>query len=144
MTKSKVAVIRTTPETVLEDYQRLFELGGGKTALDPGATTILNPAPANAAVSGRMLELADILTPNETEFSALVMRHASMAIPADAVGLSTVNTMVKSLAKQLGPFAKSIVKEELIEIPHPIKQQHVRVLCFQPQILLYHRGMGGQ
>jgi uncharacterized protein (DUF362 family) len=41
MTKSKVAVLRTTPETVLEDYQRLFELAGGPQALDHSATTIL-------------------------------------------------------------------------------------------------------
>ncbi len=40
-TRSKVAVLRTQPETVLEDYQRLFKLGDGAQALDPGATTIL-------------------------------------------------------------------------------------------------------
>lgn len=41
MTKSKVAVLNTTPETVLQDYERLFELADGKQALDPSATTIL-------------------------------------------------------------------------------------------------------
>jgi uncharacterized protein (DUF362 family) len=39
--KSKVAVVRTRPETVLEDYQRLFELAGGSQALHHGITTIL-------------------------------------------------------------------------------------------------------
>jgi uncharacterized protein (DUF362 family) len=39
--KSVVAVLRTKPETVLDDYQRLFELAGGKGALRPGVTTIL-------------------------------------------------------------------------------------------------------
>jgi uncharacterized protein (DUF362 family) len=39
--RAQVAVLRTRPETVLEDYQRLFELAGGPQALDPGATTIL-------------------------------------------------------------------------------------------------------
>jgi uncharacterized protein (DUF362 family) len=39
--KCRVAVLRTQPETVLEDYQRLFELGRGAEALDPKATTIL-------------------------------------------------------------------------------------------------------
>ncbi len=39
--KSKVAVLFTRPETVLDDYARLFELAGGKDALQPGATTIL-------------------------------------------------------------------------------------------------------
>ena len=40
-TRAQVAVLRTQPETVLEDYQRLFELAGGPAALDPSATTIL-------------------------------------------------------------------------------------------------------
>lgn len=37
----KVAVLYTRPETILEDYQRLFELAGGREALAPGVTTIL-------------------------------------------------------------------------------------------------------
>jgi len=40
-TRSKVAVLYTQPETVLQDYQRLFELAGGVDALDPSTTTIL-------------------------------------------------------------------------------------------------------
>lgn len=39
--RSRVAVLRTQPETILQDYQRLFELAGGPSALDKGATTIL-------------------------------------------------------------------------------------------------------
>lgn len=39
--KSKVAVLHTKPETVLDDYERLFELADGKKALDRTATTIL-------------------------------------------------------------------------------------------------------
>ncbi|MCJ7531413.1 MAG: DUF362 domain-containing protein [Anaerolineales bacterium] len=40
-TKSKVAVLRTQPETVLQDYQRLFELADGAKALAANTTTIL-------------------------------------------------------------------------------------------------------
>lgn len=39
--KSKVAVLFTTPQTVLQDYQRLFELAGGAQCLQPNTTTIL-------------------------------------------------------------------------------------------------------
>jgi uncharacterized protein (DUF362 family) len=39
--KSRVAIVRTRPETVLQDYQHLFELAGGKQALRAGTTTIL-------------------------------------------------------------------------------------------------------
>jgi uncharacterized protein (DUF362 family) len=40
-TRSKVAVLRTEPESVLEDYQRLFDLADGPQALDATSTTIL-------------------------------------------------------------------------------------------------------
>ncbi|MBN1438347.1 MAG: DUF362 domain-containing protein [Anaerolineales bacterium] len=39
--KAKVSVLRTSPETVLQDYERLFKLADGKSALDSKATTIL-------------------------------------------------------------------------------------------------------
>jgi uncharacterized protein (DUF362 family) len=39
--KSKVAVIRTAPDRVLDDLERLFALGGAARALDPAAATIL-------------------------------------------------------------------------------------------------------
>jgi uncharacterized protein (DUF362 family) len=41
MARAKVAVLHTRPETVLEDYVRLFELAGAAQALAPGKTTIL-------------------------------------------------------------------------------------------------------
>jgi uncharacterized protein (DUF362 family) len=40
-TRSKVAVLHTTPESVLEDTQRLFQLAEGARALKKGVTTIL-------------------------------------------------------------------------------------------------------
>jgi uncharacterized protein (DUF362 family) len=39
--KSKVAVIKVKPETVMDDIHRLNQLAGMKDALDPSATTIL-------------------------------------------------------------------------------------------------------
>jgi uncharacterized protein (DUF362 family) len=41
MSKSRVAVLKTTPETVLDDYRRLASLSGMSDALDRGAPTIL-------------------------------------------------------------------------------------------------------
>jgi uncharacterized protein (DUF362 family) len=41
MPASKVAVLRTTPATVLDDYRRLLSLAGAGDALQAGATTIL-------------------------------------------------------------------------------------------------------
>ena len=39
--RARVAILRTTPDTALGDYQRLFELGGGREALRSGVPTIL-------------------------------------------------------------------------------------------------------
>jgi uncharacterized protein (DUF362 family) len=40
-TFAKVAVLRTQPETVIEDYRRLFDLAEVRQALDPNSITIL-------------------------------------------------------------------------------------------------------
>ena len=39
--KSTVAALYTHPETVLQDYQKLFELAGGASILQANTTTIL-------------------------------------------------------------------------------------------------------
>jgi uncharacterized protein (DUF362 family) len=41
MSKSKVAVLKVKPETIIEDIERLCDLAEMKKALDPKATTIL-------------------------------------------------------------------------------------------------------
>jgi len=51
-----------------------------------GITTILNPAPANAATTPELLALADLLTPNESEFAALLARHAGERIDPAEIG----------------------------------------------------------
>ena len=50
-----------------------------------GVRTILNPAPANAESTRELLAVADVLTPNETEFAALLARHSSERIDPDDV-----------------------------------------------------------
>jgi len=50
-----------------------------------GIKTILNPAPANAPGSRELLAVADVLTPNETEFAALLARHAGERVDAGEV-----------------------------------------------------------
>ena len=57
-------------------------------AREGGGRTILNPAPADAPVDESLLQLADLVTPNETEFSALCLRILGVHIAADAVASS--------------------------------------------------------
>jgi len=73
-----------------------------------GATTILNTAPANVAIPGAMLELADILTPNETEFAALLGRHVGERIDADAVA-SLDQGRLHALCRMLGHDSTVVV-----------------------------------
>ncbi|MDI1251830.1 ribokinase [Thermomonas sp.] len=73
-----------------------------------GALTILNPAPANATVGGAQLELADILTPNETEFAALLGRHVGERINPNDVG-SLDQSRLHALCRQLGHESTVIV-----------------------------------
>ncbi|HEY4530526.1 MAG TPA: ribokinase [Luteimonas sp.] len=50
-----------------------------------GAHTMLNPAPANAPCSRELLAVAEVLTPNETEFAALLARHCSETVDPDTL-----------------------------------------------------------
>jgi ribokinase len=72
-----VLVQRESPQDAVTAALRL-----GREA---GAVTILNPAPANAEVGKDLLALADIATPNETEFAALLAPHAHTKLAPDAV-----------------------------------------------------------
>lgn len=69
MSKSQVAVLRTTPETVLEDYQRLCDLAGMKEALDPAATTILKDN-----ISWHLLYPGSNTTPWQLEGTILALK----------------------------------------------------------------------
>ena len=57
-------------------------------AREQAIIALLNPAPANAATPGELLALADVITPNETEFVAMVSRHIGTKIEADEVAIS--------------------------------------------------------
>ncbi|HWS77181.1 MAG TPA: ribokinase [Thermomonas sp.] len=98
-----VAVMLVQLESPPEAIARALEQGRAQ-----GATSILNPAPANATVSGQMLELADILTPNETEFAALLGRHVGERIEADAVS-SLDQGRLHALCRLLGHGSTVVV-----------------------------------
>lgn len=69
--RSKVAILRTRPDTVLGDYQRLFDLAGGSRALDPDATTILKDN-----ISWHFPMPAANTTPWQLEGAILALRRA--------------------------------------------------------------------
>jgi uncharacterized protein (DUF362 family) len=73
MAKSKVAVLRTKPDTVLDDYRRLCELAGAKDALDPSATTILKDN-----ISWHLMYPGSNTTPWQLEGTILGLKDAGL------------------------------------------------------------------
>lgn len=73
-----------------------------------GAITVLNPAPADAPTTPALLALVDILTPNETEFAALLARHAGHAV--DPASIATLpDADLHARCRTLAPQATVIV-----------------------------------
>lgn len=72
--KSRVAVLRTRPDTVLGDLGRLCELAGMKDALAPGATTILKDN-----ISWHYPYPGANTTPWQLEGTILALRAAGLA-----------------------------------------------------------------
>ena len=77
-------------------------------AREGGATTLLNPAPANAATTPALLGLADVLVPNETEFAALLARHCGITLAPDSVAGADEATL-HSHCRQLLPEGTVVV-----------------------------------
>ncbi len=77
-------------------------------AQNPATLRVLNPAPANAETSPALLAQADILTPNETEFAALIRRHSALAIPAEAVADAN-DAVLHSHCRQLHPDGTVVI-----------------------------------
>lgn len=98
-----IDVVLVQLESPVDAVQEALRLGRQR-----GALTILNPAPANATIGGAQLELADILTPNETEFAAMLGRHVGERVEPDDVG-SLDQGRLHALCRQLGHDSTVIV-----------------------------------
>jgi len=71
MADPKVAVLRTRPETVVEDYRRLCALAGLGDALDPSTTTILKDN-----ISWHLMYPGSNTTPWQLDGTILALRDA--------------------------------------------------------------------
>ncbi|RXR08718.1 ribokinase [Pseudoxanthomonas composti] len=78
------------------------------SARNAGVTTVLNAAPANAPTSISLLKLADILTPNETEFASLLARHVGERLEPDDVAATDGSTL-HQLCRQLLPAGTVVI-----------------------------------
>ena len=90
-------------ESPLEAVLAAFRL-----ARDAGVATILNPAPADAIAPAGLLSLADVITPNETEFCAQLARHRGEQWAAHA--LATVDDgLLHAACRRLLPHGTVVV-----------------------------------
>jgi ribokinase len=65
-----------------------------------GTVSILNPAPVHPDISLELLQMATILTPNETEFALLCQRFADTSIAAENIA-GTDDAILHGLCRQL-------------------------------------------
>ena len=105
-----LAQLEVAPDAVLRALQ---------LARNRSATTVLNPAPANAATTDELLAAADILTPNETEFVALLQRHHGLEMEADSVAHWS-DVELHDLCRRLGAATCVItLGEHGVFVSHP-------------------------
>lgn len=83
-------------------------LGALSLARSHGVTTLLNPAPANAATTLELLALADVMTPNETEFSSLLARHHGERLEPEQVA-TTDNSRLHTLCREILPHGSVVI-----------------------------------
>lgn len=93
----RAAVVLAQLESPLDAVLAGFDL-----AREAGATTLLNPAPADADVPPELLRLTDVLTPNESEFCAQLARHTGQVVDPDAVA-SLDDAALHALCRRLLP-----------------------------------------
>jgi uncharacterized protein (DUF362 family) len=120
--KSKVAVLYTRPETVIQDYQRLFELAGGAGALQPNTTTILKdnitwhfPMPG-ANTTPWQLE-GTILALRQAGFNDVVCVQ-NQTVVTNAFKGEDLNSYVPIFQHHNVPVLYNFRKEDMIWVPY--------------------------
>ena len=90
-------------ETGLDAVAAAMEL-----ARECGLLRILNPAPAHPQLTWSLLREADLVTPNESEFSQLCGRFLDVDVDADAL-VSMGDATLHALARRLAPEATVVI-----------------------------------
>jgi ribokinase len=79
-----------------------------RAARAAGAVAMLNPAPANAPADDTLLASVDVLTPNETELTALLAARGEATVEASAVALMA-SERLHELCRRLLPHGTVVV-----------------------------------
>ncbi|MBN1811702.1 MAG: DUF362 domain-containing protein [Anaerolineae bacterium] len=124
-TRAKVAVLRTQPETVLEDYRRLCDLAGMAQALAPNATTILKDN-----ISWHYPMPAANTTPWQLEASILALHKAGFE---DLVCVQNKTVVVSAFkGEDLNGYVP-IFKHYGIPVLYNFKDEDMTWIRYEPQ-----------
>jgi uncharacterized protein (DUF362 family) len=131
--RAKVAVLRTQPETVLEDYGRLFELADGPEALDHSAPTILKEN-----ISWHYPMPSANTTPWQMEGTILALRGAGF----EELGCVQNKTVVSDAIKgaKLNLFVP-VWQQHEVEVLYNFREEDMRWVPYEPQaaMLVLHQ-----
>jgi uncharacterized protein (DUF362 family) len=130
MAKSRVAVLKTSPATVLQDVARAMELGGAASALAPGATTILKDN-----ISWHFPFPGANTTPWQLEGTILALRHLGLqdlvcvqnkTVVTDAFKGEDLNRYVPVFQKHAVPVLFNFRESDMAWTPYrPKARMHV-------------------
>ena len=125
MKPSKVAVLKTTPETVLNDYCRLCELAGLDSALDRSASTIIKDN-----ISWHLLFPSSNTTPWQLEGTILALREKGFN---DLV--SVHNKTVVTIADKGDKYNRfgPVLRKYGIPVKYNFKDEDMKWVRFTPR-----------
>ena len=125
MNKSKVAVLRTSPKTVVNDYRRLCELAGMNDALDKTTTTILKDN-----ISWHLLYPAANTTPWQLEGTILALKSMGFQDVVDVHNKTVVT--IADLGNRYNKF-DSVLRKYNIPVKYNFKHEDMTWIKFSPK-----------
>jgi uncharacterized protein (DUF362 family) len=123
--RTKVAVLYTKPDSVLKDYERLFELAGGRSALAKNSTTIIKDN-----ISWHLPMPSANTTPWQLEASILALKAAGYQ---DLVCVQNDTVVVSSLRGEDLNGYRPIFKQYDIPVLYNFKPEDIQWIRYQPK-----------
>lgn len=130
---AKVAILRTRPETVVEDYRRLLALAGARDALDPAATTILKDN-----ITWHHLFPGVNTTPWQLEGTVLGLRDAGLT---DLVNVHNRTVVTDPVKGQHNLKLTPVLERYGVPVLYNFKEEHMRWVPYAPraELLALHK-----
>lgn len=122
---SKVAILRTTPQSVLEDYQKLCELADVKSALNPQAKTILKDN-----ISWHLLYPGSNSTPWQLEGTILGLKSAGFNDLVDVHNHTVVT--IADLGDKYNKFGPVLEKYNIPKL-YNYKEEDMQWVRYEPK-----------